>query len=273
MPKTDDNLPVGMHDEVAWGASPKARMEVAGKSVHGRPLTYALFGASDGDGRVDGNVTLVLAGIHGDELQGVFVAKSLIGLLADRPEIFSAQGGSLTGARVVVLPRVNPDGAVTKRRRNARRVDLNRNFPAGNWVPTPKRNRYHGGEEPASEPETRAVLELIERFKPNKIIAIHTVSGAAACNNYDGPAEGLAELMSVHNEYPVEPNVGYATPGSLGTWAGIERQIPTLTLELPDGRSAQHCWEANREAMLAALACRCCCQGQASSDSVRGQDR
>jgi protein MpaA len=195
-----------------------------------------------------------VAGIHGDETQGAFISRRLIEMLAGQPGLFHAPDGRLAGARVVILPMANPDGAVAKRRRNARRVDLNRNFPARNWVPTHRTNRYHGGIEPASEPETRALIDLVERIRPDKIIAIHTIGGGAECNNFDGPAEQLAYAMSPNNQYPVEPSIGYATPGSLGTWAGIEMNIATVTLELPEGRSGQHSWEANREALLAALA-------------------
>ena len=28
--------------------------------------------------------------------------------------------------------------------------------------------------------------------------------------------------------------MGYPTPGSFGTWAGIEKEIPTITLELDE---------------------------------------
>jgi protein MpaA len=229
-------------------------LHVAGNSVHGRPLTYAAFGHDQQPEGQDGNTTLVVAGIHGDEIQGVYLARCLLEMLAGQPELFHPPDGRLAGARAIILPMANPDGAVAKRRRNARFVDLNRNFPARNWVPTHRSDRYHGGVEPASEPETRALIELVERVRPSKIISIHTIGGGAECNNFDGPAEQLANAMSPNNHYPVEPNIGYATPGSLGTWAGIEMNIPTVTLELPEGRSSQHCWEANRDALLAALA-------------------
>ena len=34
--------------------------------------------------------------------------------------------------------------------------------------------------------------------------------------------------------YPIEESIGYPTPGSFGTWAGIEREILTITLELDE---------------------------------------
>ena len=39
--------------------------------------------------------------------------------------------------------------------------------------------------------------------------------------------------------YPVEASIGYPTPGSFGTYCGIEKNIPTITLELDEECSAQ----------------------------------
>jgi hypothetical protein len=47
--------------------------------------------------------------------------------------------------------------------------------------------------------------------------------------------------------------MGYPTPGSLGTWAGVDRQIPIVTLELPARQRGEDGWKANREALLAAI--------------------
>ena len=212
-----------------------------GESTQGRALTAVALGAGP-------NTTLIVGGFHGDECQSVAVANALIELLRAQPDL-------LAEARVVVMPNVNPDGAALGQRTNARRVDINRNFPAANWSRSPKRRRgkYYGGPDPASEPETRAVMDLIWRTRPRKIVAVHAIPGGKECNNVDGPAEHLAELMSEYNTYPVEPHIGYATPGSFGAWAGIDRQIPTVTLELPAERSAQSCWKSNRDALLAVI--------------------
>ena len=42
--------------------------------------------------------------------------------------------------------------------------------------------------------------------------------------------EKISEIMN----YPIEPSIGYPTPGSFGTWAGIEKEILTITLELDE---------------------------------------
>ena len=52
--------------------------------------------------------------------------------------------------------------------------------------------------------------------------------------NYDGPARELADRISDIMDYPVEESIGYPTPGSFGTYAGVERNIPTITLEMDE---------------------------------------
>ena len=107
-----------------------------------------------------------------------------------------------------------------------------------------------GGEMPAGEPETKAVIKAVERYRPTRIITIHSIDGQRFCNNYDGPAGAWARRMARLNHYPVRRSIGYATPGSFGTWAGCERGIPTITLELPSHHSSKRCWEDNRAALV-----------------------
>lgn len=187
---------------------------------------------------------LVLGGLHGDEPKSVTVALRLI-------EMLTTDRTMRSGARWVVVPVVNPDGYDRRKRRNANQVDINRNFPTENWVRNARRSRMFGGRVSASEPETRAVMKAIARYGPERIVSIHSISGGRHCNNYDGRGKALALSMSRLNGYPVVASIGYPTPGSLGTWAGVERKIATITLELPSVHSAKRCWEDNRTALLA----------------------
>jgi protein MpaA len=171
----------------------------------------------------------------------VYVARRLVDYLTSQP---------VPGATIIV-PVVNPDGYARRRRRNAAGVDLNRNFPTANWAPGNKRSRFYAGPSPASEPETKAIVALVETMSPARIISIHSIDKRRFCNNYDGPARALATKMAARNNYPVTGSIGYPTPGSLGTWAGIERSIPVVTLELPSHRSPRQCWLENRDALVA----------------------
>jgi murein peptide amidase A len=206
-----------------------------GMSVEGRPIAMVKFG--EGDAAV-----LVLGAIHGDEPTSEYVARRLV----------EALGASPTPG-IAVIPCANPDGLAAHRRTNARGVDLNRNFPAANWKRT-GRGRNFGGREPLSEPESNTLHRAIESLHPTLIISIHSMQNP--CDNYDGPGEETAELMSRFNGYPVRRNIGYPTPGSLGSWAGIDRQIQIITLELPRAQPGDEAWLANRDALLNAIASR-----------------
>lgn len=236
-------------------------MILLGRSIEGRRIEAFEIGRG-GRPRV-----LILGGTHGDEPKSVDIAWRLIHTLAQILEVGSGSRGLKPAARKeiraadptresflqahwLVVPCVNPDGFARRRRRNARGVDINRNFPTDNWTLLAERSRMYGGSRPASEPETRAVIRAVKRHRPAIIVAIHSIDRNRYCVNYDGPAKRIARRMSHTNGYPLAESIGYPTPGSFGTWAGIEQGIPTITLELPSHHSAKRCWEDNAAALL-----------------------
>ena len=187
--------------------------------------------------------TLFLGAFHGDEPESAHLLLRLITWLTSRPE-------ATLGKPIAIVPWVNPDGYANQTRQNALGVDLNRNFPTHTWESNSPSDRYYAGPYPASEPETRLVMDLIAEADPEVIVTVHTPYRVV---NYDGPAKVIAERMSALCGYPVEESIGYPTPGSFGTYCGIERQIPTITLELPDNIDEDHLWEDNRASLLSVL--------------------
>ncbi len=208
---------------------------VAGRSAEGREIKATSLGAK-------GPRTLFLGAFHGDEPASQVVLERFLSYLRKNPRL-------LEGHRAVLCASVNPDGLILGSRENSRGVDINRNFPASNWKETPREPRYWGGPEAASEEETRAVIRLIETFRPDRIVTVHSPYGVV---NFDGPARDLANAMGVANGYPVVTDIGYETPGSFGTYAGVDRAIPTVTLELRSG-NGDVLWMENREALKVAL--------------------
>lgn len=173
-----------------------------------------------GDNIGDENI-LVIGVFHGDEPQGKFLIENYL----KSNDIFCRNGKN-----VLFIPCLNPDGMEKNIRTNSNGVDLNRNFPTKNWVLSEK-NDYYGGCEPKSEIETNFVCDVIEELKPCLILTLHAPYKVV---NYDGPAENIAVKISETIGYPVEASIGYPTPGSFGTYCGIERNIPTITLELDE---------------------------------------
>lgn len=217
-------------------ASPE--IVLLGYSVKGVPITAHVFGTA-------GRPALIFGAIHGSEPNSGSLARDLLDFLSAHPEACS-------GRRVAVIPVANPDGLVRNRRLNEHNVDLNRNFPARNWAASKPGSNY-GGDKPAAEPETQAIIKAVELLQPDRIVSIHAITNGRECNNYDGPGAELAAAMKSHNGYRVAKTIGYPTPGSFGSWAGIDRQIATITLELPVNLPGNQCWAQHKDALLAVI--------------------
>ena len=209
-----------------------------GRSVKGQPITLELFNTG-------ANPIFIMGGIHGDERASVFIAERLAELLREQPELTQ-------GKPIAILAVASPDGYEADTRTNVNGVDLNRNFPASNFHEATARSRT--GPYPMSEPETQAIMAALNMLEPRLIISIHSIRDGRECNNYDGPnGQWIAALMSTYNGYPSVGYIGYPTPGSMGTYAGMDRGIPMVTLEVPRSDSGEQAWEKNREALLAVI--------------------
>ncbi len=190
---------------------------------------------------------LIIGVFHGDEPEGAFLIHNLmqeIEIAASHPSCAPRNDRMGGNNKILLIPCLNPDGKANKTRTNANGVDLNRNFPTKNWELSGDKDSYYSGIEPASEIETKFIIEILDEYKPDRILTLHTPYRVV---NYDGNAKEIAEEISKLNGYPVQENIGYPTPGSFGTYAGIELNIPTITLELPENEPPQKLWEDNKE--------------------------
>ena len=173
-----------------------------GMSVEGRPITAVRRG--DPDGRR----VLVIGVIHGDEQAGLQV----VALLSQLPVP--------PGVDLYLVESMNPDGVANNTRGNANGVDLNRNFPY-NWGPigAPGDGQY-AGPEAASEPETRAAIDLITALQPDLVIWYHQdLFTIAPGQGRDGAIRArYAELTGL----PMETITGGTYTGVAAQWARSE---------------------------------------------------
>lgn len=182
------------------------RQEIFGYSTNGVPLVVVLPDHSPSS-------TLVLAGQHGHEAEGVTLLSYALRQV-DRSRL-----------RVAVVLCANPDGLLQGTRGNARRVDLNRNFPTTCWqrgeISYPWTSEdlggtgWHSGSVAGSESETQALIELIERRQLSDIYSIHAPLGLIAASQPSSKDFALAKQMQM----PLVEDVSYAAPGSLCAWA------------------------------------------------------
>jgi hypothetical protein len=206
---------------------------------------------------------LIIGGFHGDERPGFQATDALVDDL----------NNNLLGLafNTIVIPRLNAaaikdelDGVKLWRNRcNRQLVDLNRDFPTGG---TAKDTDCGNTGKAPRQPETEALIKLIEKFKPDRIVSVHAISKAASAGIFADPntskeaielARGMAstlvnpsdrkanELGKGPNDfnavYPLDRGKTGATSAgtSLGAWAPTAgagtagKPVPTITIEAP----------------------------------------
>jgi predicted deacylase len=204
---------------------------VIGHSVAGRPLEVYRFGHGE-------KHRMIIAGIHGGyEGNTIRLADQLIQVIRARPELVPDE------FTLYILRSLNPDGEARsssyKGRVNENLVDLNRNWPShwqktwpleGCWTYT----YVTGGSHPASEPETRALMNFLLTYRIEALINYHS----AALGIFPGgqpPDPGsvsLAEAIAAVSNYPYPPiETGCQYTGQLIDWAS-DQGIPAVDIEL-----------------------------------------
>jgi protein MpaA len=205
--------------------------------VNGRPIRALRFHAPS-IYAVSRPPAVLFGAIHGDEPLGVHC---LLELARELEQMASSR-------EVWIVPALNVDGLLAGKKNNAHDVDLNRNFDAENWD-TVSKPGYSGGPTPTSEPETQALVHLIDEVGAGRFVALHSPYRMV---NWDGSGEALARRMAALNGYKVTDNMGYPTPGSFGSLYGVDRGLEVITLEIPP-MTADEAWRENRAALRLAV--------------------
>jgi predicted deacylase len=208
------------------------------------------------DERVQGAKQVVgnLGAVHGDEL----VAPAL---LTEFAEQLAAGYGSdpisthlLRNREIHLVPMVNPDGVQlahatlgpegwSQGRPNANGVNLNRNFPfrwGGDGAGVlPEQGNYRG-PAPASEPETRAVVEHFTAHRPSVLtdwhnhgrLNLHVWGDTLAEGPTSAGQRDVAMRVSTRNGYTAQSSAAlYPASGGSTDWAHGELGSTALTIE------------------------------------------
>jgi protein MpaA len=202
------------------------RVKEYGRSRDGLPLRVFLPGRA-----VRG---LLTAGQHGEEADTTLLARRLL-----------ERVGAADTAWAIV-PCLNPDGLVAGTRQNAAGVDLNRNFPSSSWSPRPsytyppgiapelrvegnRTNRSSTGASAASEPETQAVMALVERLRPEVVVDLHSPLELVLAR--PSAPRSVVELLASTAGLPIEEELAAACPGSFDEWL-TERGVAAVVYEI-----------------------------------------
>ena len=206
----------------------KRHEHVIGTTVLGRPIEAVQF-LPPGYARPR-PPALLLGGIHGDEAVTQLVLERLADELVERPP----------GRETWIVPCLNIDGLLAGTRNNANDVDLRRNFAAASWG-TDRRGGLAAAED---QPETRAVVALIDKLAPHRILALHATYRRVS---WAGTGGTLATELAARCGYPVHASAG--NPGSLDDKYGAEQQREVITLQMPYLDVDEDAWPDCRSAL------------------------
>lgn len=179
--------------------------KVYGQTALGTPLRVYLPENATG---------LFVAGIHGEEPETTLLAS--YALRSIRPD----------DLKMAVILAANPDGLTQGTRCNANGVDLNRNFPHL-WNKADTYSRWNinelrtmplgSGESPASEPETKALIDLVHEHDFKLVVALH-----APLANIHTNEDRLGKAMSERADLPLVHSRDYPLTGTMFQWLESE---------------------------------------------------
>ena len=103
------------------------------------------------------------------------------------------------------------------------------NLPTNDWSGEVTKDKYHPGPKANSEVENQGLVDWLSDHQPRLVISLHSWKPLL---NTNGRCQFEAEVISKLTGYKIEDSIGYPTPGCLGTYCGLERDMPTLTYEI-----------------------------------------
>jgi protein MpaA len=222
------------------------------QSEKGQPLIYKIFGDEKSS-----HTSLLICSVHSDE-DTTYHCFRFMELLQSNQELLQQ--------RLVLVPLLNPDGFLShpRSRTNANGVDLNRNLPTKDWATLAHRQwkwsykqnpRYNPGKLAGSEKENQFLVSLILKYKPDKVVSLHSPLDFIDLDYMD-KREGNEELLAVRQRawsqaqsFAEQSGTRFRDfrtyPGSLGRF-GDEWKIPIYTLEFPEKPVSQAATEFDR---------------------------
>ncbi len=226
--------PVAAAEPAAVGAATGAVNEIRifGTSVKGRALRAYRIGDPASEQKV-----VIISTMHGDEQGTLRILKTLI------------NGRVVTGADIWLVPYLNRDGLARGTRKNARGVDLNRNFPVS-WQR--QTGKYNSGPRPASEPETRALMRFLTNVSPDQVISLH--QPLRGVDTSYGKARSLALKLVQGLRLPAKVfNCNGGCHGTMTQW--FNRRFPgaALTVEYGYRVSAEQVYRTGPTGLLSAV--------------------
>jgi hypothetical protein len=189
-----------------------------GTSVEGKSITGYIFGTGD-------DVTLMFGSIHGNEMGTADLLNKFVNYLIDNPTVVASD------KKVVIIPILNPDGYFDRiDKLNANEVNLNLNFGTSDWAMYGSEGQY-AGPTAWSEPESKVLKSVVEKYLPDRIIAYHS-SGSLVNPELTEASQGLAWWYAIESGYSYYADPAWDYSGTATKWFEETYAKPAVTVEL-----------------------------------------
>lgn len=153
--------------------------------------------------------------------------------------------GAAEGPMYLRQMRMNGSADFSNWQANARGVDLNHNYDFGfaeykrieaAEEILPGKTRF-SGEYPESEPETKAIADLIRALAPAAVVSLHTQGEEIFSMPKEERVDRIAQRIAKRIGYKHTVPKRHAAYGGLSDFAGSALLIPSFTVELGRGEN------------------------------------
>lgn len=205
-------------------------------SANNRPIETMQLG--NGQPRV-----MVLGSLHGNEPVAMYLAEQLARYIGNKPVVWKA-----TSSLVVRNP--NPDGVAKNTFTNNRGIDLNRNFPSGDFTAS---HNHRSGQRAGSEVETQIICRMMTDFSPTRVIHIKTSADNNGWVIYNKKAKSTALMMGDPQSLKPRELASLQLTGSVESYVTNKQNLEMITLIVPRNIDKETAWRIYREPLLTAL--------------------
>jgi hypothetical protein len=155
----------------------------------------------------------------------------------------------LQNNEVTFIRAGNPDGLMRNSPNNARGIPLNRNFPSRRYRPLPDLPSF---AIPASEVETRIILETLYSFRPRRVIHLGATTGRSQVL-YNRSAKNIAMDFERSTQLTGQLFDSEQYPGSIEDFADGTLDAAVLSLRLGVEKDWKQTWSKLQPQVLNAI--------------------
>jgi len=211
---TPTPIPIPSTSIVEEEATPKEnvfRKVAFGYSIKGKPIEGYEIGSGD-------DCLFMFGSIHGNEMGTTDLLNKLVAEIRAKP--------NLVGEKMKLI---------------------NLNFATTDW------QQYGGegtfaGEKPFSEPESRVIKEIVEKYKPRRMISYHAKGGIVNPEYNHESSLALSLWYAEMTGYKYYGDGDWDFSGTATRWFKETTGNAALTVELSELLASD--WEINRDALL-----------------------